>query len=291
MKRIVLCVFVLALAGVATAQPTFPNRPVRMIVPWPPGQATDLVGRVVAQKIGELLGQQVVVDNRPGAGGMIGTDVVAKASADGYTILAASAGPVSISPLLQKAPYAAERELAPVANVGMAPFMLVTAPQFPAANAREFVALVRANPGKYTFASSGTGAAAHLVAEYFNGMAGLQVTHVPFKGSVPALLDVLSGRIDYALETVAAAMPHVKSGRLKTYGVSVARGSALAPGVEPLASAANLPGYDIGAWIGVMVTAGTPQPRPRCSRRRCAKGWPESASRMTIEAQTSLRAT
>ena len=268
MKRIALFVAVLVFAGAAIAQQTpstssgqaYPNRPVRLIIPWPPGQATDLVGRVLAQKLSELFGQQVLADNRAGAGGMIGTDFVAKAAPDGYTILAASSGPVTVNPLLQKTPFDVDRDLVPVAGVGLSPYLLVTNPQFPAANAREFVALVKANPGKYSFASSGTGATAHLIAEWFNNLSGLQVTHVPYKGSSPALTDVIGGQIAYAIETAAATMPHVKSGRLKAYGVSLARGSALAPGVEPLATAANLPGFDVGAWLGVMVPTGTPKP-------------------------------
>ena len=259
MQRLILLAAVLAFAGAAGAQQNYPNRPLRMIVPWPPGQATDLAGRVMAQKLAELLGQQIVIDNRAGAGGMIGTEVAAKATPDGYTLLAASSGPVSINPLLQKAPYDPARDLSPVANVCLSPFLLVTVPQFPAQNAREFVALLKANPGKYTFASSGTGATAHLVAEWFNSMAGVQVTHIPYKGSVPALTDVISGRVAYAFETVAATMPHIKSGRLKTYGLSMGRPSALAPGIEPIAITANLPGFDAAAWIGVMVTAGTPK--------------------------------
>ena len=259
MRRIVLFATMLAVAGAACAQQDYPNRPLRMIVPWPPGQATDLVGRVMAQKMSDVLGQQIVIDNRAGAGGMIGTDIAAKAAPDGYTLLAASSGPVSINPLLQKVAYDAERELAPVANVCVAPFLLVAAPSFPAQNARELVTLLKANPGKYTFASSGTGATAHMIAEYFNNMAGVQVTHVPYKGSVPALTDVISGRVAYAFETVASTMPHVKAGRLKAYGISIDRPSALAPGVEPIAIAANLPGFNAAAWIGVMATAGTPK--------------------------------
>ncbi len=259
MKRIVLFAVMWIVGGAVCAQQDFPNRPLRMIVPWPPGQAADLVGRVMAQKMAEILGQQIVIDNRAGAGGMIGTDVAAKATPDGYTLLSASSGPVSINPLLQKTAYNPERELAPVANVCVAPFLLVTAPQFPAPNARDFVALLKANPGKYTFASSGTGATAHMIAEFFNNMAGVQVTHIPYKGSVPALTDVISGRVAYAFETVSATMPHVKSGRLKTYGISIDRPSALAPGIEPLATTANLPGFNAAAWIGVMVTGGTPK--------------------------------
>jgi tripartite-type tricarboxylate transporter receptor subunit TctC len=268
MKRIALFVAVFAFAGAAIAQQNssiasrqaYPNRPVRLVIPWPPGQATDLAGRVLAQKLSELFGYQVIADNRAGAGGMIGTDLVAKAAPDGYTILAASSGPVTVNPLLQKTPFDVNRDLAPVANIGLSPYLLVTNPQFPAANAREFVALVKANPGKYSFASSGTGATAHLIAEWFNNLAGLQVTHVPYKGSSPALTDVIGGQIAYAIETAAATMPHVRSGRLKAYGVSLARGSALAPGIEPLATAANLPIFDVGAWLGVMVPAGTPKP-------------------------------
>ena len=268
MKRFILVVGALAIAGVAAAQQqttstgsgqTYPNRPLRIIIPWPPGQATDLAGRVVAQQLSGLLGQQVIADNRPGAGGMIGTDMAAKATPDGYTLLAGSSGPVTISPLLQKVPFDPVRDLVPVANIGVSPYILVTGTKFPASNVREFVALVKANPGKYSFASSGTGATAHLVAEMFNGRAGLQVTHVPYKGSAPAMIDVISGEIAYALETMAATMPHIKTGRLKAYGISTINGSALAPGIEPLAKGANLPGFDAAAWIGVMVPSGTPK--------------------------------
>jgi tripartite-type tricarboxylate transporter receptor subunit TctC len=260
MKRWFSLIAALAFAGAAFAQqPNYPNRPLRIIIPWPPGQATDLAGRVVALQLSTILGQQVIPDNRPGAGGMIGTDMAAKATPDGYTLLAASSGPVTINPLLQKVPFDPVRDLAPVANVGLSPYILVTGAKFPASNIKEFVALVKANPGKYSFASSGTGATAHLVAELFNGRAGLQVTHVPYKGSAPALIDVISGDIAYALETMAGTMPHIKSGRLKAYGISTIKGSALAPGIEPIATGANLPGFDAAAWIGVMVPAGTPK--------------------------------
>ena len=258
---------VAAIAGAAYAQAplagaagAFPNRPIRMVIPWPPGQATDLVGRVLAQKLGELLGQPMVVDNRAGAGGMIGTDAAAKAPPDGYTILAASSGPVTVNPLLQKAPYDVNRDLIAVAGIGLSPYVLVTHPQFPAASIKEFIALVKANPRKYSFASSGTGATAHLIAEWFNMLAGLEVTHVPYKGSVPALTDVMGGQVAYSIETAAGTMPHVRSGKLKAYGVSLARGSSLTPGIAPIASSANLPDFDVGAWLGVMVPTGTPQP-------------------------------
>lgn len=252
-----------ALPASVLAQATYPNRPMRMVVPWPPGQATDLAGRVVAQELSKLFGQPIVIDNKAGAGGAIGTDAVAKAEADGYTLLAASSGPVTVSPLMTRTPYDPERDLLPVAMVGMSPYVLVTGNQFPAKDINEFITRVKTDPGKYTFASSGTGATAHLIAESFNAAVGLKAIHVPYKGSSPALTDVISGRVDYCIETAAATMPQVKGGRLRAYGVSLRNGSEVTPGVTPFASLANIPGlkdFDMGAWLGVMVPAGTPKP-------------------------------
>src|SRR6476659_6236816 len=245
-------------AGAALAQ-AYPNRPVRVVVPWPPGQATDIAARVVAQKLQESLNQPFVIENKPGAGGAIGADIVAKSTADGYTLLAASSGPISIMPNLQKVPYDPLKDLQPVSLIAMAPFALVTHPSFPATNAAEFVALVRANPDKYTFSSSGTGATAHLVSELFNSMAGLKARHVPYKGSAPALSDLMGGQIDYTLETVASLAGHIKAGRLKALGVTSGKRTAALPDVPTLAEAANIPGYDIGAWIGYAAPPGTPK--------------------------------
>ena len=260
MRRSIVLMAAMLAASAAYSQGSYPNRPIRVIIPWPPGQATDLVGRVIGQRLSELFGQPVIADNRAGAGGTIGTDQAAKAAPDGYTILAASSGPVTIAPLLQKVPYDAERQLAPVALSGRSPYLLVTAPSFPASNAREFVALLKANPGKYSFSSSGAGASAHLIAEWFNINAGVQAVHVPFKGSAQAMTEVMNGQIAYTLETAAATLPHVKAGKLKTYGVSIAKGTTLAPEIPSLATAADLRGFDAAAWIGIMVAAGTPKP-------------------------------
>jgi len=250
---------VLALsAGAAFAQP-YPSKPVRVIIPWPPGQATDLAARLVGEKLSQQLGQPFIMENRPGAGGSIGSEVVAKAAPDGYTLLAASSGPLSIMPNLQKTPYETLKDFAPISLTAKAPFALIAHPSFPPANARELVALVRANPGKFTFSSSGTGATAHLFGELFNSMAKLNAVHVPYQGSAPAMTALIGGQISYAVETVASIVGHVKGGRLKIYGVTTATRSASLPDVPTLAEAADLPGLDAAAWIGYAAPAGTPR--------------------------------
>ena len=258
MKKISLLFASLLLSFGAFAQP-YPNRAVKVIVPWPPGQATDIAARMLADKMQDALKQPFVIDNRAGAGGAIGTEAAVKSPADGYTVLAASSGPVSIMPSLQKIPYDPLKDLTLIGLITRNPYALVTAANFPASNAREFIALLKANPDKYTFASSGTGATAHLVAELFNAQAGIKARHVPYKGSAPAITDVMSGQVDYMVETVASVAPHLKSGRLKTFGVSTAKRAAALPDVPTLAEAGNLPDYDIGAWIGYAVPAGTPR--------------------------------
>jgi tripartite-type tricarboxylate transporter receptor subunit TctC len=258
MKKIVLFFASILLSGAVLAQ-SYPNRPVKVIVPWPPGQATDIAARMLADKMQDAFKQPFVVDNRAGAGGSIGTDVAVKSAADGYTLLAASSGPVSIMPSLQKIPYDPLKDLTLIGLITRNPYALVVAAGFPANNAKEFIALMKASPDKYTFASSGTGATAHLVAELFNSQAGIKARHVPYKGSAPAITDVMSGQVDYMVETVAAVAPHLKSGRLKTFGVSTGKRAAALPDVPTLADAGGLPDYDIGAWIGYAVPAGTPR--------------------------------
>jgi tripartite-type tricarboxylate transporter receptor subunit TctC len=271
----IIAAALLALVASAVSAQTYPSRPVRVIVPWPPGQATDIAARVVAERLQAAMGQAFVADNRPGAGGSIGTDAVAKAAPDGYTLLAASSGPVSIMPNLQKTPYDSLKDFAPVSLIGAAPFALVVNPSFPAKDAKEFIAVIKADPAKYTYSSSGTGATAHLFTELFNTLAGIRgARHVPYKGSAPAMTDIINGQITYTVETVAATSPHVKSGRLKIFGVSTARRASALPDVPTLAEAAGLSDYDAAAWIGYMAPRGTP---------------PEILNRLATEIQKAMQ--
>ena len=245
-------------AGAAFSQ-GYPSKPIKVVVPWPPGQATDVAARIVSEGVSAQIGQQLVIDNKPGAGGTIGSEFAARQPADGYTILAGSSGPISISPLLQKLPYDPAKDFEPIALMVSTPYVLVVHPSMPVNTVPEFIALVRASPGKYNFASSGTGATAHLVAELFNAAAGLKATHVPYKGSAPAITDLLAGHVTYTLETSAAVLPHVKAGRLKALAVSSAKRAIALPEVPTLAEAAGLAGFDMRAWIGFIAPAGIPR--------------------------------
>ncbi len=245
--------------GLAQAQGPYPSRPVRLVVPWPPGQATDLMARIAAQQVSAQWGQPVVPDNKAGAAGMIGTDTVAKASPDGYTILAASTGPITTAPLVQRTPYDPEKDFAPVAMIGVSPYLLTVNNNFPAKDGAEFIRVVKANPGKFTYASSGTGAAAHLITLMFLSQTGLLDTvHVPFQGSGPALTSVVAGQVDFAIDTLAATGPLVKQGALRALGITLGAGSVLAPGIPPLGSLPEAAGFDVGAFGGYMMPAGTP---------------------------------
>jgi tripartite-type tricarboxylate transporter receptor subunit TctC len=249
----------LALFSALASAQNYPSRPVKVVVPWPPGQATDIAARVMAQKLQESLGQPFVIDNKPGAGGSIGTDLALKSAPDGYTLLAASSGPVSIMPSLQKLPYEPLKDLVPVSLICRNAYVLVTNPAFPANNAKEFIAELKANPDKYTFSSSGTGATAHLFTELFNSSAGVRARHVPYKGTAPAITDIINGQVTYTMETVAATLPHIRSGRLKALAVSTARRAGGLAEVPTLAESTDLRDFDAAAWIGYAAPAGTPR--------------------------------
>lgn len=251
------------LPGIAAAQSgaPWPNRPIRLVIPWPPGQATDLAGRVIAQRLGERLGQPIVPENRAGAGGTIGSDVVAKAAPDGYTLLAGSSGPLTISPLLQRLPFDAQKDFTAIAMLGVSPYLLVVKPDFPAQTTEQFIALLKARPGHYTFGSSGSGATAHLISEAFLAAAGVEALHVPFAGSAPSITALAGGQINFAIETMAATWPLVRQGALRALGISLAAGSSLAPDLQPFAKLPGaLQGFDAGAWLGMMGPANLPAP-------------------------------
>ncbi|GGC72922.1 MFS transporter [Siccirubricoccus deserti] len=251
---------VLPSAARAQAEAPWPNRTIRMIIPWPPGQSTDVQGRLMAQYFTERFGQTVIPENRPGAGGQIGTNMVAKAPPDGYTLLAASNGPIIFSPLVQRTPYDVEKELQPVASYGQTSYILLVRPDFPAQDLVQFLRLVKAEPGKYTFSSSGVGGAQHLVTALFNAKADVDALHVPFQGSAPSMAALLGGNVHFSFDTAAAALRLVREGKLRALGVTTASPSRLMPEIPPLASVGGPADYDVGGWNGLMVPAGTPQP-------------------------------
>ncbi|GJG95096.1 tripartite tricarboxylate transporter substrate binding protein [Cupriavidus pauculus] len=246
----------LAAAPGAQAQ-AWPAKPIRMVVPYPPGGPTDIVARVVGQKLSERLGQPIVVDNRPGAGGNIGADAVAKSAPDGYTMLVATTAHAINMTLFAKPGYSTRNDFAPVSMLTSGPLVLVTAPSTPAANVGELIAMAKANPGKVTFASSGNGQSTHLAAELFDSMAGIRMTHVPYKGSAPALTDVMAGQATVMFDTMLSAMPFVRDGKLRALAVTGAARSPAAPDI-PTVAQAGLPGYEATAWNALLVPAGTP---------------------------------
>ena len=237
----------------------WPAKPIRMVIPFPAGGATDIVGRVVAQKLGAALGQQVVIDNKPGAGGTIGADLVAKAPADGYTILLATSSTHSIGPALNpKMPYDAFRDFAPIAQVANAPSVLVVGRDSPAKTAPELVALLKKNPGRYNFGSSGIGTYPHLAAEMFKWRAGgLYVVHIPYRGTGLVITDLVAGQIAFLMDSIVSAQPHIADGKVRPLAVSGAKRSSSLPAV-PTFQELGIPGMDFSNWFGVFAPAGTP---------------------------------
>jgi tripartite-type tricarboxylate transporter receptor subunit TctC len=247
----------LVFAAAAAAQ-NYPNHPVRIVIPLSPGGTTDVPGRIIAQKLSESLGQQFFVENRAGAGGTIGTDYVAKAKPDGYTLLL-TASPFVIAPhVYKKVPYDTLGDFAPVIKIAQGPYVLVVHPSLGVDSVKALIALAKKEPGKIDFASSGNGGAQHLVSELFMYMAGIKMNHVPYKGSGPAQQDLMSGIIKVSFVGTPIAIPHMKSGRLKALGVSTKTRSPEMPDVPTIAEA-GVPGYEALVWIGLLAPAGTPK--------------------------------
>jgi tripartite-type tricarboxylate transporter receptor subunit TctC len=249
-------VLLLALvAGTACAQ-SYPSRAVRLIVPFPPGGSNDIVGRMVGQQLGERLGQSVVIDNRGGAGGTIGTDMAAKAAPDGYTLLLISVAHAFNPAMYRKLPYDPEKAFAPIGMVAAGPVALTVHPSVQAQSVKELIALVKANPGKLNYATAGVGSFQHLASELFKAQAGLDMVHIPYKGGGPAMMDTIAGQAQINMASLIQVIPHAKSGKLRLLATSGTRRSALFPDTPTVAE--TVPGYDATNWWGLVAPAGTP---------------------------------
>ena len=256
--------FIALIAGACCAAPTayaqpYPAKPIRFIVPFAPGGGTDITGRAIAQKLSEAFGKPVVVDNRGGAGGVIGADIVAKAVPDGYTLLLGSPGPLTINPNLQpRMPYDTLRDFAPVSLATISPFLLVVHPSLPVSSVKELIALAKEKPNAFNYGSAGNGSVAHLSTEQFKAIAGIQLTHVPYKGSSQSIVDILSGRLHLLFENLPIVLPHMRSGTLKALAVGTRKRSALVPEL-PTMIEAGVPGYESSTGFGVLAPAKTPR--------------------------------
>ncbi|SEB25863.1 tripartite tricarboxylate transporter substrate binding protein [Variovorax sp. YR216] len=259
-RALALLVALLALPGAAMAQTAanWPTKPVRWIVPFPPGGAMDVIARTVGDRVAQDLGQPFVIENRPGAGGNIGADYVAKQPADGYTIMITSIGMATNKALYAKLGYDPVKDFAPVSLLAVVPNVLVVnAARSKDKSVKEVMAHARSEPGKLTYASAGNGTSIHLAGEVFSSMAGLQLLHIPYKGSGPAVTDMLGGQVDLMFDSITSARPHIQSGKLRALGVTSARRSSALPDVPTIAEA-GVPGYEVSPWFGVFAPAGTP---------------------------------
>lgn len=253
-----ICAATLLLNAALSAAQTYPAKPLRIVVPYPAGGGVDITGRAIAQKLAEALGQSVIVDNRPGATGTVGTDYVAKAAPDGYTLLVAGRGPIAAAHLMNPPPpYVSARDLAPISNLVSWPYILVAHPLVPARNAQELIAIAKAKPGVLNMVSGGAGSGQHIAGELFNMLAGTRMTHVPYKGTAPAITDLMGGHADLGFLD-PAVLPQILSGRLKALGVSGDTVYPPLPAVAPI-SQTGLPAFVTLTWYGLFTSAGTPR--------------------------------
>jgi len=290
------CVLLLcacATAGSVAVAQDYPSKPVRLIVPFPPGGGNDTIARLMGQKLAPALGQQVLVDNRPGAGGTIGADLAAKAPADGYTLFLAGVASHGINPNLQKKlPYDPVRDFAGVSLIASAPLLVVVHPSLPVTSVRQLIALAKARPGAINFASNGNGSSSHLAGEMFRMMTGTDMVHIPYKGLSPALTDLLSGQVQLAFTSAVAMLPQVKAGKLRAIAMTGARRSQAIPEI-PTVAEAGVPGYETGSWYGIVAPARTPRPIvERLSREiAAATRSPEISVRLVEEAVIPIGST
>jgi tripartite-type tricarboxylate transporter receptor subunit TctC len=250
---LVLCAFD------ASAAAPYPNKPIKWIVPFPPGGAMDSMARTLGEKLSISMKQPVIVENRPGAGGSIGSNLVARAAPDGHTIMIVSIGQAVNPSIYPKLPYDATKDFEPVSLVGVVPNILVAHPLVKANNVKELIALAKAQPGKITYASAGNGTTVHLAAELFNSMAGVDIVHVPYKGSAPAVTDLMGGQVDIMFDSLSSAKPYIETGKLKALAVTTTKRSKAFPNV-PTVAESGLPGYELSGWYAVFVPGKTPKP-------------------------------
>ncbi|MDB5809937.1 MAG: Tricarboxylate transport protein TctC [Betaproteobacteria bacterium] len=255
--RIVCAAMLLVLSGPIALAQNYPVRPLRLIVPQPPGGGNDTIARMISQRVAVTLQQQVVIDNRAGAGGLIAAELAARAAPDGYTLFLGNAATLSVIPHLQaKPPYDALRDFAPISLIASAPLLVVLHPSVPATSVRELIALAKARPGQLNYASNGVGSTTHLATELFNSMAGTKLTHVPYKGLAAASTDLLAGQVQLMFSSAVAMLPHVKTGRLRAIAMTGVKRAAVLPDL-PTVAEAGVPDYQAGSWYGILAPAKT----------------------------------
>lgn len=246
-------------AAMAAAASEYPTKPIRLIVPFPPGGGNDVIARVVGQKLSERWGQQVIVDNRGGANGMVGLQMLLQTPPDGYTIAVAAAGPMAVNPsLYQKIPYDPLRDFAPVTNMVNFPLLLVTHPTFPAKNVKDIIALAQAHPDKVNYASPGSGNSGHLAGALLNSMAHIKIVHVPYKGTGPAITDLLAGQVQMMFSSIPSVLPHVQAGKLRAIAIGSAKRLSSLPDI-PTVAESGVPKYEAYSWVGMVAPAKTPR--------------------------------
>jgi tripartite-type tricarboxylate transporter receptor subunit TctC len=271
-------------AACAVHAQNYPTKPIRMVVPFAPGGGADTVARTVGQKLTEALGQPVIIDNRPGAAGSIGADIVAKSPPDGYALLLGSSGPLAINPsLYPKLPYDAARDFAPISLATIMPFLLVVHPTLPAHNVKELVALAKSKPNQLNYASPGAGSTTHLANELLKSMTGMKIVHIPYKGVAPAAVDLISGQVQMMSGDLSSLIPHVKSGRMRALAVTGAKRSHLLPAIPTIAES-GVPGYEASGWFGVLAPAATPAPVLERLNAAIVKGLSASDARERLNA-------
>ena len=254
-----LTLFFLAITAAAPAQGAYPDRPVRLIVPFPPGGGNDILARAVGQKLAEPLGQQVIVDNRGGAGGLVGGQIAATSAPDGYTLFLGSVGSLAHNPALRpNLPYNPSRDFAAVSMLATSPFILAVHPGLPAKSVQELLALARAKPGALNYGSAGSGSSLHMSAELFKHVTGANITHVAYKGTAPALVDLMAGQVQMIFSTMPPPLPHIKTGKLRALGVTGPKRAKAVPDVPTIAES-GVPGFAVENWQGVVVPAKTPK--------------------------------